>query len=123
MTFKRSMLLSTSATAVLAFTAGTALAHVTLVSSSPGANAKVGRAPSSVSLTFSGPIRSGTLSVTGPDGAKVSIGSGGRDPRNIDRLLVQLKRGLKPGRYAVRGSTIAADTHHQTWAFAFTIKR
>ena len=109
--------------AALALATGSALAHVTLVSSSPMANAKLGRPPASVSLTFGGPIRSGTLSVTGPDGRKASTGSGGRDPRNIDRLLVQLKAGLKPGRYTVYGSTIAADTHHQTWTFSFTVKR
>ncbi|HTZ86642.1 MAG TPA: copper resistance protein CopC [Solirubrobacteraceae bacterium] len=109
--------------AVIAMGVSDALAHVTLLSSSPASNATVGRAPSSVSLTFSGPIRSGTLSVTGPGGTKVSVGAGGRDPRNIDRLLVALKSGLKPGRYTAHGSTIAADTHHQTWTLSFTLKK
>ncbi|HEY6890827.1 MAG TPA: copper resistance protein CopC [Solirubrobacter sp.] len=105
---------------VLTFGAADAFAHVELLSSSPAKNAKVAHAPSSVSLTFSGPIRSGKLSVNGP-GGRVSTGSGGRDPRNIKRLLVALRHGLASGRYSVKASVVAADGHSQSWTYSFTV--
>ena len=55
-----------------------------------------------VKVTFTGTIRSGTLKVYGPRGGKVSNGNGGRDPRNIRRLTVGLKSGLKVGKYTAR---------------------
>jgi methionine-rich copper-binding protein CopC len=99
-----------------------ASAHVTLVSTSPKSNGSVSRAPSSVSMTFSGPLRSGTLKVVDAKGRTVSSGKGGRDPRNIDRLLVSLKHGLKAGRYRVSGSTVSADGHPQTWSWSFRVR-
>ena len=99
-----------------------ALAHVQLESTSPKANSTV-KAPSSVRLTFCGPIRSGSGSVKGPGGTTASSGKGGRDPRNIDRLLVPLRSGLKSGKYTVRASVVAADGHHETFTFWFRIKR
>ena len=38
------------------------------------------------------PLRRGTIRVLGPGSRVVSVGKGGRDPRNINRLLVRLKR-------------------------------
>jgi methionine-rich copper-binding protein CopC len=121
---RRSLTAVVAASAVLlALGVASAVAHVTLVSTSPAAKSKLGRAPQSVSLLFSGPIRSGTLKVVGPKGQKVSVGSGARDPRNIDRLLVALRHGLKAGKYTAKGATIAADGHPQTWTFSFTVKK
>jgi methionine-rich copper-binding protein CopC len=97
-----------------------AFAHVELVSSSPAKNARLAHAPSSVSLTFSGPIRSGSLSVTG-SGGRASTGSGVRDPRTIKRLLVALRHGLKSGRYTVQARVVAADGHRQSWTYSFTV--
>jgi len=103
--------------------AATASAHVMLESTSPARSSHRSHAPAAVSMTFSGPIRSGKMTVTGPGGKTASAGKGGRDPRNIDRLLVQLKHGLKAGRYTVHASTIAADSHHQTWKWSFTVRK
>jgi methionine-rich copper-binding protein CopC len=114
-------ILAATALAV-ATTAAPAQAHVELVSSNPKDKAKLKHAPSSVSLTFSGPIRSGTLKVTGPGGKQVSVGRGGRDPRSIDRLLVALKSGLKAGAYKSSASVVAADGHHETWTLKFTVR-
>jgi methionine-rich copper-binding protein CopC len=106
----------------VAATAAPALAHVQLVSSSPKDKARLGKAPSSVSLTFSGPLRSGTLKVTGPGGTKVSVGSGGRDPRKVSRLLVSLKNGLKAGKYTSRAKIVAADGHKESFTLTFTVR-
>jgi methionine-rich copper-binding protein CopC len=121
--FRRLLTLATVTALAVALAATTAFAHVQLESSNPKDKAKLDHAPSSVSLTFSGPIRSGTLKVTGPGGKKVSVGKGGRDPRNIDRLLVALKSGLKAGSYKSSASVIAADGHHETWTLKFTIRK
>src|SRR5262245_59642870 len=106
---------------LLAFGAADALAHVTLVSSSPARNARLSRAPSSVSMTFSEPLRRGTLTVTRGT-ARVSSGPGGRDPRNVKRLRVTLRRGLRSGRYTVHASIVAPDGDHQTFTYRFTVK-
>jgi methionine-rich copper-binding protein CopC len=98
-----------------------ALAHVQIVKTNPSGTAKTSQR--SVAVLFSGPIRSGTLRVYGPDGSKVSKGSGGRDPRNVDRLLVGLKDGLKPGKYTAKAKWTSADGHHQEATFGFHLKR
>ena len=118
----RTVLATAATLAASGVLAAPALAHVTLEKSSPKAHSTVSKSLRSVSLTFSGPLRSGTLKITGPGGTTASTGAGGRDPRNIDRLLVALRSGLKPGRYTAHGSTVAADGHKQTWSFWFKLK-
>ena len=108
--------------ASFALLAPPALAHVEFESSTPKAKSTV-RSASSVRLTFSGPIRSGTVTVKGPGGSAASRGKGGRDPRNIKRLLVPLKSGLKSGKYTVKANLVAADGHKQTVSFWFKLKR
>jgi copper resistance protein C len=107
--------------ATAAFGAPAALAHVELKSTTPKAKSTVS-APSAVRLTFTGPIRSGTASVKGPGGKTASSGKGGRDPRNINRLLVTMRSGLKAGKYTVKASVVAADGHKETFTFWFKIK-
>jgi methionine-rich copper-binding protein CopC len=117
----------TAAAAALAVTAAlgapAALAHVQLESTSPKAKSTIKSSPSSVRMTFSGPIRRGSVTVKGPGGATASSGKGGRDPRNIDRLLVPLRSGLKSGKYTVNASLVAADGHHETFTFWFKINK
>jgi methionine-rich copper-binding protein CopC len=108
--------------ATAALGAPAALAHVELKSTTPKAKSTIKSAPSSVRMTFTGPIRSGSVSVKGPGGATASSGKGGRDPRNINRLLVPLRSGLKSGKYTVKASLVAADGHKQTITFWFKIK-
>ncbi len=107
---------------VLAFGATAAWAHVTVTSTSPGKGTTVKKSLKTVKVTFSGPIRSGTLKVYGPRGGKVSIGNGGRDPRNIKRLTVGLKSGLKVGKYTARWTETAADGHKKSGSFTFKLK-
>jgi len=98
-----------------------ASAHVTIVKTTPSKSAKTTQ--KFVSVLFSGPIRSGTMKVFGPQGEKVSKGTGGRDPRNVDQLLVGMKSGLTPGAYTAKATWIASDGHHQEATFGFTLKR
>lgn len=102
--------------------AGESLAHVKVKSTTPKRDGSASRSIGSVTVTFSGPIRRGTLRVTGADGRVASIGSGGRDPRRISRLLVELRRGLPRGSYRARWSLTAADGHRQRGSFRFRLR-
>jgi methionine-rich copper-binding protein CopC len=73
------------------------------------------------SITFKGTIRRGTLTVSGPSG-RVSLGSGGRDPRNIKRLVVGLKKSKPAGSYSLRWAIIAADGDYQTGTLRTTLR-
>ena len=96
-----------------------AWAHVRVASRSPRAGATVPRSLHTVKVTFSGPIRRGTLKIYNASGSKVSNGTGGRDPRNLRRLVATLKSGLRSGRYTARWTCVAADGHseHGSWSF------
>lgn len=98
-----------------------AAAHESIVSTRPSGQAKVGLG--SVSVTFSGPIRSATLKVFDAAGAKASKGSGARDPRNVSRARAALKPGLGPGRYTARVRWVGADGHEQSAGFQFRLVR
>ena len=76
-----------------------------------------------MTVTFTGPLRRGTVRVVGPGSKVVSVGKGGRDPRNIKRLLVPLKGSLKAGSYKASWTIVAADGHAQKGSFSFRLKR
>jgi methionine-rich copper-binding protein CopC len=119
---KRFSLALAGAIAVSAVTAATAFAHVEYKSSSPGKGKTASTRITTVTVTFTGSIRKGTLKVTGPGAKTVSDGSGGRDPRKISRLRVPLKSGLKAGSYKATWSITAADGHAETGSFTFKLK-
>jgi methionine-rich copper-binding protein CopC len=99
-----------------------AYAHVSVTSRSPGSGAAVKKTLKTVRITFSGQLRSGTLKVYNANGTKVSNGTGGRDPRNVKRLVTSLKSNLKAGRYTAKWTIVAADGHSQkgSWGFRLT---
>ncbi len=110
--------------AVLALAgAAVAIAHTDVKSTSPARNGVAKTSISRVTVTFTGALRRGTLRVTGPGGKVVSKGAGGRDPRNINRLLTGLKGGLRAGSYKASWTISAADGHHQHGSFRFRLKR
>lgn len=104
---------------LLAAGAGPAAAHTEFKSSTPKKGSKVSTRITKVTITFTQQIRSGTLSVTGPGNKKVSTGKGGQDPRNVARLAVGLKSGLKAGTYKVSWSIKAVDGHSQKGTYTF----
>jgi methionine-rich copper-binding protein CopC len=103
--------------------AATASAHTEVTSTSPASGATAKTTIARVTVTFTGKVRSGTLRVTGPGGKVASASSGGPDPRNPSRLLVGLKRSLKPGSYTARWTVVALDGHKQKGAFTFKLRR
>ncbi len=119
----RSLWVSVLAAAALAVAAGTALAHTKVTSTSPAKGKTAKTSIDRVTVTFSGPLRRGTVRVVGPGSKVVSVGKGGRDPRNIKRLLVPLKDSLKAGSYKASWTIVAADGHDQKGSFTFRLKR
>lgn len=102
--------------------AATAFAHTEVKSTSPAKGKTASTRISSVTVTFTGTIRSGTIKVTGPGGKTYSTGRGGRDPRNVKRLRAPLKSSKPAGRYKASWSIKAADGHTQRGSFTFKLK-
>lgn len=103
--------------------AAAALAHTEVRSTSPANGVPAKTTVTRTTVTFNGQLRSGTLRVVGPGSRVVSRGSGGRDPRNVRRLLVGLRGGLKPGLYRATWTILAADGHRQQGSFRFRLRR
>jgi len=98
-----------------------AVAHTEVKSTNPKRGSTAGKSLRTVKVTFDGRLRSGTLRVRRIGGGKVSIGSGGRDPRNVMRLAAGLRSGLRSGRYKASWTIVAADGHDQKGSFRFKI--
>jgi methionine-rich copper-binding protein CopC len=114
--------ISILATALVLGGATIALGHTEVASTSPASGATAKTSIKQVTVTFTGPLRRGTLRVVGPGGKVVSAG-GGRDPRNVKRLLAGLKGTLKPGSYKAGWTIVAPDGHGQKGSFRFKLKR
>jgi methionine-rich copper-binding protein CopC len=110
-----------AAAGAFALGVGSASAHTEISSTSPGKGKTAKTTITAVAITFSGTVRRGAITVTGPTRNVVSAGFGGRDPRNPKRVLVPLKRGLKPGQYKVSWRINAADGHFQSGTYTFRL--
>jgi copper transport protein len=99
-----------------------ALAHATLVATSPAEGAIVARAPARVSATFDEPVgvSANSLQVFAPNGSRVDTGATahGSTPQEI---TVALKPGLGRGTYTVGWHVISADSHPVQGAFTFSV--
>jgi methionine-rich copper-binding protein CopC len=124
---KRATILAACAALLLSLVlAGTwmsasAQAHTEVAKVKPSGSAKT--SIRTVSVSFTGLIRSGSIRVVGPGGKVYSAGRGGRDPRNVNRLVVPLKRSLKAGTYKAKWKAVAADGHEQSGSFSFRLRR
>ena len=105
-----------------AVAAATAFAHTEVKSTYPAKGKTATKRITSVSVTFNGSIRSGSVKVTGPGGRTYSSSSGGRDPRNIKRLKVPMKSSKPAGTYKASWTMKAADGHTQRGSFTFKLK-
>jgi len=123
MTLHRRAVAAALATISLAMTASAALAHTEVKSTSPARGAAASTAIRAVTVTFTGPIRRGTLRVTRRGGERVSLGNGGRDSHSISRLRVRLEGSLRRGRYRARWTVAGADGHELKGSFGFRLRR
>ena len=97
-------------------------AHTQVASTSPSSSRGASTGVRVVTVTFTGQIRSGTLTVR-RGGTTVSASRGGQDPRDVRRLRVGLRSGLKPGRYTANWTIKAVDGHTQRGTFAFRLRK
>jgi methionine-rich copper-binding protein CopC len=105
-----------------AIAAATGFEHTEVTSTSPGKGKSASTRIGSVSVTFTGTIRSGTIKVTGPGGKTYTANSGGRDPRNVKRLKAPLNASKPAGSYKASWTMKAADGHTQRGSFTFKLK-
>lgn len=106
---------------LLAATAGPALAHATLVGSTPAINGHVRESSGTVTLSFSEPVQilnRGDVSIVDARGVQVDNGA----PRAVgDRVFITLKGPLVPSSYSVRYRVISADSHTEASAYVFGV--
>ncbi|NBH07950.1 copper resistance CopC family protein, partial [Amycolatopsis sp. SID8362] len=118
------------ALALLAFLAGWLLlsatpasAHVEVVSSTPGDGARLGAAPSLVSVTLSENvgIQPGSIKVVDLTGKQVDTGPVFQPGEDAEQLAVKLQPGLLDGSYLVEYAFVSADSHPVRGTFAFVV--
>ncbi len=104
-------------TALLA--ASAAQAHAFLDHASPLVGSTVATAPPELTLTFTQNLESAfsTVTVTGPNGARVDTG---KAQVNGNTMRVGLK-AAGPGTYRVRWHVLSVDTHTTQGSFTFRV--
>lgn len=107
------MALALVAVAALLASAGPALGHAVLVSSSPSADARVAAAPDRVILSFSEPVeivQGDAIDVVDAEGGDVTSGpaTNAAEARVVE---IPLRPGLGDGTYTVRYSVVSSDAH------------
>jgi len=110
---------------MLAATAGPALAHATLVSSTPTVNARgVSDATNVVTLRFSEPVQilnKTDVSVVDRRGQEVDTGSPSTAPGDAHLVIIPLHGPLLPASYTVRYRVVSADSHAEGGAFVYGV--
>jgi copper transport protein len=111
------------AVAALLASAGTALGHAVLVSSSPAADARLAAAPELVILTFSEPVEvlgGEDINVVDSEGADVTSrpATNASDAKVVE---IPLLPGLPPGTYTVRYQVLSSDSHVIAGVFVFGV--
>lgn len=109
-----------AATVTLAV-APAALAHATLVSSTPSNGAVLQRAPKQVVVTFDEPVESALGSLRVYDGDLQRVDDGATTKPEPDQVAVGLPATLPRGTYTVAWSVISADSHPVHGAFVFSV--
>lgn len=120
---RRIAVLAAFALAAGAGIAAVAYAHTAVVASSPARSSTAKTTISRVTVTFKDRLKSGTLRVTGPGNRVVSRGRGSLDPRNPKRVVVALRRPLRPGTYSVTWRVDILGDHAQSGKYSFRLRR
>jgi copper transport protein len=122
---RRALACALIALGVPATTAGPALAHATLLSSSPAVNGRgVPEAAKQVVLRFSEPVQivnRGDVTIVDGRGVQVDAGRPSTAPADPRIVLVPLKGPLVPSSYTVRYRVISDDSHSEAQAFVFGV--
>src|SRR3954464_5285915 len=110
---------------MLATSAGPALAHATLLGSSPALNARgISEDTRAVTLRFSESVQvvnKADVTVVNGRGQRVDLSAPHVAPGNRREVVVPLHGPLLPDSYSVRYRVVAADTHTAAQAFVFGV--
>jgi copper transport protein len=122
---RRVLICALLALGLLGAGAGPALAHATLVSSTPALNGRgIAESTRAVTLRFSEPVevlnRSDVTVVNGR-GQRQDTGAARTVPGDATRVVIPVHTPLLPQSYTVRYRVISADSHAATQAFVFGV--
>jgi hypothetical protein len=94
------------------------------VGANPAPNATVRAVPDQLQITFNEPVmqRFVTLTVTGPDGAKLHVATVTVDPKNRARVNAVVHGFGRPGAYRVDWAAAGSDMHRMTGGYSFTLR-
>ena len=110
---------------ILAASAGPALAHATLLGSTPSARAlRVDEETKQVVLRFSEPVQiinRSDVSVVGTRGYRIDKGRAYTLPTDARKLVVPLRTPMLPDSYTVRARVVSADSHSESQAIVFAV--
>jgi copper transport protein len=121
---RRTLVCALVAVGMLATTAGPALAHATLLSSTPASGGRVQDSSPTITLRFSEAVQVLNRSdVTIVDGRGVRVDSGrpSTAPGDPQKLLIPLRGPLVPSSYTVRYRVVSADSHSAAQAYVFAV--
>lgn len=118
----RSLFLA-SAMALFTLASPLALAHATITSSSPAANAVLDKAPEKVVLNFNEAVEEAfsSISVSDASGAEVSKGKARLKAGAPEVLELDLPK-LAPAQYTVNWVGVGPDGHRRKGKFLFQVK-
>jgi copper transport protein len=100
-----------------------ALAHATLLATSPGAGTVVGTAPKQLVLTFDQQIRpvAGGTTVVDDAGRSAMAGAAVNAPSNVKQLVIPLRPALPAGDYTVKWEIVSTDGHIISGVYAIGV--
>ncbi|MEA2321772.1 MAG: copper transport protein, partial [Solirubrobacteraceae bacterium] len=124
---RRALACALVALGALAASAGPALAHATLLGSTPPASGRgVPVSASAVTLRFSEPVQilnRSDVSVVNGRGRRIDTGAARTVPGDRRRVIIPLRGPLLPASYTVRYRVVSADSHSAAQAFVFGVGR
>jgi|tagenome__1003787_1003787.scaffolds.fasta_scaffold20788627_2 copper transport protein len=110
---------------ILAASAGPALAHATLLGSTPSARAvRVDEDTKQVVLRFSEPVQiinRSDISVVGTRGYRIDKGQARTLPTDARKVVVPLRTPMLPDSYTVRARVVADDSHSTSQVMVFAV--
>jgi methionine-rich copper-binding protein CopC len=116
-------ILKTAASLAFAFAATQAFAHAQLEKATPPVGGTVA-SPNEIRLEFSEGVepKFTKVTLTGPGGATVPLGSATTEAGNQAVLIVPIAKPLAAGGYKVHWQAVSVDTHHTQGTFEFIVK-
>jgi copper transport protein len=124
---RRIVICALMALGLLGAGAGPALAHATLLSSSPALNGRgIAEDARAVTLRFSEPVQilnRSDVTVVNGRGQRQDTGAPRTRPGDPTRLVIPLHTPLLPQSYTVRYRVISSDSHAAAAAFVFAVGR